>query len=140
MKVYISGPRAGVPDHGKEFLHAEYQFMRLSWKVINPASVGAQLPSFTRSEHREVCESALKACHAIYMMPGWRESEEAQFELQLAIKYGLVVLFDVQPPAYVEGFLACRKEQEEIEEAIERDKVKSLSFIEKIKEVFCGEW
>ena len=59
------------------------------WNVI-PESVG------TREEIIRRDIDALLTCHAIYMLPGWRQSRGARAEFNLAVWNGLQLLGDIE--------------------------------------------
>lgn len=93
MKIYISGKISGTRDFRNRFQKAEDHLKKDGWDVINPVAIGDLLPpSTTYKQFMEIDLKLLTMCDAVYMIPGWEESEGAKTEKQLAEALGLVIL------------------------------------------------
>lgn len=92
MKVYLSGPMAGLPEHNFPAFHAHAELLRgAGFEVVNPADLnpdpGKSWEECLRTDLRELC-----GCDAIALMPGWERSKGANLELHVAHRLGLEVL------------------------------------------------
>ena len=118
MRIYLSGPMTGLPDHNRAaFAAAAERLRKQGHFVINPAELSALFGS-----EREIAGSfknlyfiedfgpgiilshkladsimaadlaAVRSCDAIYMLRGWESSRGAKKELAEAIAYGLTIL------------------------------------------------
>ena len=121
MRVYISGPMTGHPDHNIPAFDAAAKRLREEGHfVINPAELSAQFgtpegiaESFKilyaingksgvweyHKERAQLAQSimdadlaAVRSCDAIYMLKGWENSRGAKAELAEAIAHGLQVM------------------------------------------------
>lgn len=93
--VYLAGPMRGLPDANyPAFDAARDRLTSLGWEVISPADLDRQAGvqpdaegNISNSLLREAMSRDLpKLCmaDAIYLMPGWRQSEGAFAEYNLA--------------------------------------------------------
>lgn len=92
MKVYLSGPMAGLPEHNfPAFFHHAALLRAAGHEVVNPADLnpdpGKSWEDCLRTDLRELC-----ACDAIALMPGWERSKGANLELHVAHRLGLEVM------------------------------------------------
>lgn len=91
MRVYLSGPMAGLPEHNFPAFHAHAALLRAQGHdVVNPAELDHQGSSWEgclRTDLREMC-----TCDAIALMPGWEASKGANLELHVAHRLGMQVL------------------------------------------------
>lgn len=91
MRVYLSGPMAGLPEHNFPAFHAHAALLRAQGhEVVNPAELDHQGSSWEgclRTDLREMC-----TCDAIALMPGWEASKGANLELHVAHRLGMQVL------------------------------------------------
>lgn len=96
MKVYISGKITGTKDYMLRFTKAEHHLYQKygDIPVINPAKVNSMLPAEDTSyeEYMKMCFCMLDMCDAIYMMPGWRDSNGAKREFEYAQARGMTIL------------------------------------------------
>jgi hypothetical protein len=80
---YISGPMRGKPDYNRhEFRDAEAALR--AWLddghvVINPAGNPGGEPAYTAPDLRQVLDADV-----LVLLPGWRDSEGARHEVELA--------------------------------------------------------
>ena len=101
-KIYLSGPISYNPSEARGiFDRAEIDLRGQGWDVINPFSLNHKLAIEMESEvnifseekvHKEymrICVDALLVsdCDNIIMLDKWQESEGANIELFLALKY-----------------------------------------------------
>ncbi len=91
MRVYLSGPMAGLPEHNFPAFHAHAAALRAQgYDVVNPAEIdnaGKTWEGCLRTDLREMC-----TCDAIALMPGWEASKGANLELHVAHRLGMKVL------------------------------------------------
>jgi hypothetical protein len=106
-RIYLAGPMSGVPYFNFPEFDRTRDFLKDGWKVVSPADIDRdygfdprhmpedsdwhKIPpaAGTRSEIIRRDIDALLSCHAIYMMPGWRDSKGARAEFNLAVWKGL---------------------------------------------------
>lgn len=109
MKIYISGPIAGIPDFKDHFFTAELELQRLhgSVSVINPTVVpawdhiGECPPSYTGvvNGHTAACYlrgdllAMLRYCDALFMLSGWENSIGARLEHSVAAHCGMPIYY-----------------------------------------------
>ena len=85
MKLYISGRISGRPTKlaQAEFGEAEAKIRKFGLIPVNPMNNG--LPADTEWEDQMGQDIALLLrCDAIYMLPGWQQSEGATLEYLIA--------------------------------------------------------
>ena len=106
--IYICGPMRKIPLYNFPAFHeAEETLTRFGWEVLNPAKIDNQHdgvdPNVLPDDHdwngvpvemdlkaiikRDV--EALLECDAIYMLPGWKNSQSAVAEVAVADWLGL---------------------------------------------------
>lgn len=96
--IYISGPMRGIPQFNfPAFNAAEERWHKAGWHVFNPTAGGfgggdfatgegvteAEVQNWLREDIRDIT-----ACEAVALLPGWEDSEGAQFEVAVAYKIG----------------------------------------------------
>lgn len=103
MKIYISGPIAGIPDHAEKFNRAERHLRSLDFEVCNPCNVppheheGQCPPSYrTANGHSAACFLrgdlvALLECDALFMLDRWESSVGARLEHSVAAHCGMPI-------------------------------------------------
>lgn len=95
MRVYISGPITGTTDYKKRFRKAERYLKKQGHEVINPVRLSALLPkTCNHNDYMNVDLAALKACHAIYLLEGWKNSKGSRMECRQARANGIKILED----------------------------------------------
>lgn len=108
MKIYIAGPMRGhVGFNFPAFFEAASSLRICSHEVVNPADWDMQRgfnPYSTLEDQPHMSEPfdyaqtmkedlrALLNCDAIYMLKGWKKSEGASLEHQVALTCGLEIL------------------------------------------------
>ena len=91
--VYISGPMTAIADLNREaFVWGEAQVIAAGLTPINPHTLCDPSWDWHRCMRADV--TALCACDALLLLPGWEKSNGAQLELHIAHRLGLVVLTD----------------------------------------------
>lgn len=119
MRVYLSGPMTGRPDHNIPAFSAAAERLRAEGHfVVNPAELSALFGSaheIARSfsamygeivfggppRDPELARSimsadlaAVRSCDAIYLLKGWEESKGARAELAVALQHGKQILLE----------------------------------------------
>jgi hypothetical protein len=91
MRVYLSGPMAGIPEHNYPVFHAHAARLReQGYDVVSPAELdnaGKTWEGCLRTDLREMC-----TCDAIALIPGWEGSKGANLELHVAHRLGMEVI------------------------------------------------
>jgi hypothetical protein len=92
MRIYLSGPMSGLPEHNfPAFMRYAAELRAAGHSVVNPAEINIDAAlswkQCLRADVRELAD-----CDAIALMPGWEISEGAQLELHIAHRLGLEVL------------------------------------------------
>lgn len=103
QSVYLSGPMSGVPDFNHpEFNEIAERWRTSGWYVINPAEVLNGETHHSRPMYMRRDIENLLTVDAIAMLPGWRNSQGARFELLVAQELGLRVFeADTMGPAHI---------------------------------------
>lgn len=94
--IYISGPMRGVP----ELNHPAFDSMEAALLADDMESWTVHSPAATNREHGHTPETPYSECirldvesllksDAIMLLPGWRQSEGARFEAEIARSFGL---------------------------------------------------
>ena len=91
MRFYICGPMTGIPGLNFPAFHAKAAELRvLGHEAVNPAEINPDL----QADWHECMRADIKAlcdCHAIALLPGWRQSKGATLEHDIALRLGLQV-------------------------------------------------
>lgn len=92
MRVYLSGPMTGYPDHNfPAFNDAEQRLVQARYVVLNPARHGADPEStwadYLRRDLRDVLDADLVA-----VLPDWQASRGAVLEVHVAHQLGTPVV------------------------------------------------
>ncbi len=89
--VYISGPMSGCKDlniRAFDAVAASLQAARIEF--VNPADEAKIHPGRTREYYlREDIKRLAKWCLVVWLLPDWRKSDGAVFELLVAQKFGM---------------------------------------------------
>ncbi len=100
-KVYISGKISGLPvrEAIAKFKAAAEKIRRFGLEPVSPFDNGLPLEA-DWAEHMGKDIALLLRCDAIYMLPGWRQSEGATIEYLIArqrrMRIFLAETFDAQ--------------------------------------------
>lgn len=97
MKIYISGRITGIKDYKERFSEAEELIRRRGHEAVNPVKLELILdPKTTKwTQYILACMGLLRACHGIYLMPGWENSKGARLEHDEAVRCGLRIYKDI---------------------------------------------
>lgn len=93
MRIYISGQITGATDYQKRFEKAEQLLNAAGYVAINPAKVNAQLPEVSHKDYMKTSLAMLDMCDAIFMLPGWQESQGYAIEFEYAYEHGIHIIF-----------------------------------------------
>jgi hypothetical protein len=94
--IYISGKITGLPAHEVEhkFAFAELRFPSVSFKVINPATLCADIEEGSDwREYMRRCIKALADADMIYVLPCYKDSRGAQMEIFIAMTLGIEIIY-----------------------------------------------
>lgn len=91
MKLYLSGPMSGIPDHNFPAFFREARALEAAgYEVVNPAEINVD-----QSASWEACLKAdikqLVDCDGVAVMEGWTRSRGATLECYIAEKLNLPV-------------------------------------------------
>jgi hypothetical protein len=92
MKIYISGPMAGIEGYEKNFKVAEEKIKESGHEVVNPAEIDGE--GMTREELLKLDLWMMEECDAIYMLKGWQQSCGANREYGFALGRGMEIFHE----------------------------------------------
>ena len=92
MKIYLSGPMSGIPEHNFPAFMREAALLRaLGHEVVNPAEINPDhslsWEQCLRDDIKALCD-----CEGIALMQGWENSKGSHLELHVAHRLGLKVV------------------------------------------------
>ncbi|WP_025122627.1 MULTISPECIES: DUF4406 domain-containing protein [unclassified Serratia (in: enterobacteria)] len=91
MKVYIAGPMTGIDGFNRyEFFKAAEEIALAGHIPLNPAVLPGGL---SEADYMRVCVAMLQCADRVFMLAEWQSSQGAKAEYELAVKFGLVILF-----------------------------------------------
>lgn len=94
-RIYISGPMTGLPGKNLEaFTSAATQVEEAGFYPINPGKHGIN-PSWSYHDYLRLDVILLLSCQGILMLDGWRDSNGALIERELAIRLAMPVFYSV---------------------------------------------
>ena len=92
MKVYISGPMTGIPDHSyPAFETARKQLINDGFTVLCPAEAG-QVNGWTWEQYLTRDLRMVLDADAVAALPGWENSRGAKLEIHVARELGKPVV------------------------------------------------
>ena len=94
MRVYISGPIAGVENYKEKFSEAAGRMQAAGHEVINPAELNDIFPFMEYEEFMKIDFALLEMCDAILILEGWEHSKGTEREYHYAKAKGIKVMFD----------------------------------------------
>jgi|BioPla2DNA2_1021312.scaffolds.fasta_scaffold169438_1 hypothetical protein len=91
--IYIAGPMTGIEDYNyDEFINAARDIRKLRLHPVHTANTPRNKPY---SWYMEIALSLLGHSDAIYLLPGWQESEGVtKYELPEAIRAKIPILLN----------------------------------------------
>ena len=105
--IYIAGPMRGYPlMNFPQFFYWQIQLENSGYKVINPAAEDCKRWFkdgwvFRESEWRDVLEYdkmlIRSQADALFVLDGWKDSEGALEEIELAVEIGIDVFYEDKP-------------------------------------------
>lgn len=93
MKIYISGPMTGLPEFNyRAFDKAAKMLRARNHFVYSPAEI--KPPFEARKHFAEYCAYICTQADALYMLDGWKGSQGAKLEYDLAVICGVGFLYE----------------------------------------------
>ena len=86
MNVYLSGPMTGLPEWNYPAFNRAAQRLRdYGYEVFNPAEFCDDPESFNpREAFYYFCNYITKEADCLFLLPGWKNSQGANLEVDLA--------------------------------------------------------
>jgi hypothetical protein len=86
MKLYLSGPMQGLPEHNfPAFAEARGKLRAAQYQVVCPAELGKhdgwEWEDYLRRDLKVMLD-----CEGVALLPGWENSKGATFEYDVASK------------------------------------------------------
>lgn len=96
MRVYLSGPMGGLPDHNfPAFARAAARLRDMNYEVVSPHEIKHKdngVPgSIAWGDYLRQDLIEMLTCDGIIIMPGWERSRGATLELHVATQVGMSV-------------------------------------------------
>lgn len=92
MKVYLSGPMTGLPDHNyPAFEAARTDLRQEGFKVLCPAEAGV-VKGWTWEQYLRRDLAMVISAHAVVVLDGWQQSRGACLEVHVARELGMPVV------------------------------------------------
>lgn len=84
MRLYVSGPMTGYPDHNfPAFRTAAQELRNAGFEVLDPSELGVD-PEFTWADYLRRDLALLLECYGVALLPGWEYSRGALLEIHVA--------------------------------------------------------
>jgi hypothetical protein len=84
MKIYVSGPMTGFPEHNlPAFAAAAKQLAAAGFDAVDPGIHGVD-PAFAWTDYLRRDLVDLCGCEAVALLPEWERSRGAQLEVHVA--------------------------------------------------------
>ncbi len=91
MKVYLSGPMTGYPEHNYPAFHAAREQLRSEgFEVLCPAEKG-RVPGWAWEQYLKRDLIMVCFADAVVLLPGWADSRGACLEVHVARELGLPI-------------------------------------------------
>jgi len=86
MKLYISGPMSGMPDHGRPaFFYAAGRLLAAGYQIVNPAALQEPVEGKPWEAYLRVDLMAmLDGCEGVALLDGHERSRGARLERHVA--------------------------------------------------------
>jgi hypothetical protein len=93
MKLYIAGPRIGLPElNYPAFMENQALLINYGYVVYNPANLGDIAPPEARwSWFMHMALKMVLESDGVALMPGWENSQGARLEQYVALNCGIPV-------------------------------------------------
>lgn len=88
--VYLCGDTTSDDENRTRFANAEMVFKHLRYTVLNPMLLPSKLDELKRAN---ICRQYLFVSDLVCLLPGWKQSESAKHEKQLAHKLKKKVIY-----------------------------------------------
>lgn len=94
MRLYLAGPMTGLPEENRPAFRAAASRLReRGHDVVNPAELDVgNVSGWTRRDFLRRDLPELLTCEAVAVLPGWRQSEGATFEVYVARWFRMPIL------------------------------------------------
>lgn len=90
MTAYLAGPMTGLPDFNYPAFHTAASRLRAAgMTVISPAEIYGADTTRSRAYYIREGIRALLDCDEIVLLPGWKRSDGARLEHEIARQTGL---------------------------------------------------
>lgn len=88
--IYLCSSTSSDNENKSRFADAEMTLKYLGYTVLNPMSLPSELDELKRAN---ICRQYLFVSDLVCLLPGWKRSESAQQEKQLAHKLKKKVIY-----------------------------------------------
>lgn len=94
MRLYIAGRITNEPGYLSKFAQACTEVLLLDHVPVNPCELHGDTCFHDTWEEFMVCDiKAMLDCDGVYALRNWQSSKGATIEVQLALRLGMVVLY-----------------------------------------------
>lgn len=92
--VYIAGPMTGIPEFNYPEFHEAERLLGLAGfsSIYNPANIAGGNTSLEYNYYLREGFKMLLECKTMVLLPGWKDSRGAKYELALANMLGITVV------------------------------------------------
>lgn len=103
MKIYIAGKVTGLPHEevAAKFAAAQQHLESLGYEVVNPIQV-VNDPNCPWDLAMRKCLAAMLDCHAVHVLPCWKDSKGAKMEVEIAFRLQMPVYKRIQKDGWAE--------------------------------------
>lgn len=96
MRIFISGAITGRKEAKSDFDAAARVIMKKGHTPVNPYYNGWLLPDGSHTEYMILAFTVMEMCEAVYMIPGWENSEGARMEERKARHSRMTIFYDAE--------------------------------------------